>query len=77
MDVVRGRVPRRIGPLMIQRRMTLTQALAASVTVTGTALLTGAAAVTRTDPEQFPHFGIGLWGQQQRSQRLGMATLSR
>jgi Ion channel len=61
MDVVRRRVPRRIGPLMIRRRMTLTQAFAASVTVTGTALFTGAAAVTRTDPEQFPHFGIGLW----------------
>jgi voltage-gated potassium channel len=41
--------------------MSFMQALGASITVTGAAMLAGAAAVTRTDPEQFPHFGVGLW----------------
>jgi voltage-gated potassium channel len=46
---------------ILRRRMSFAQALGAAVTVTGTALLTGAAAVTRTDPEQFPNFGVGVW----------------
>jgi Ion channel len=46
---------------IFRRRMSFAQALGAAVTVTGTALLTGAAAVTRTDPEQFPNFGVGVW----------------
>jgi voltage-gated potassium channel len=35
--------------------------MAPSVTLTGTALLVRGAAVTRSDPEQFPHLGVGLW----------------
>jgi voltage-gated potassium channel len=44
-----------------RRRLTLAQALGASVTVTGCAIITAAAAVTHTDPEQFPDLGVGLW----------------
>jgi voltage-gated potassium channel len=46
---------------ILRRHVSLAQAMTASVTLTGTALLVGGAAVTRTDPEQFPHLGVGLW----------------
>jgi voltage-gated potassium channel len=39
----------------------LAQALATSITITSCAVLVAAAAVTYTDPEQFPHLGVGLW----------------
>jgi len=44
-----------------RRRVSLAEALVAAVSMTASAVLTAAAAVTRTDPEQFPDFGVGLW----------------
>jgi voltage-gated potassium channel len=41
--------------------MSLAQALVTSITITSCAVLVAAAAVTYTDPEQFPHLGVGLW----------------
>ena len=54
--LLRVRVPRKL-----RRRMSLAQALGLSITITSCALVAGAAAVTYTDPEQFPHLGVGLW----------------
>jgi cell division protein FtsL len=49
-------------PRILRRHhMSLAEALIASVSLTGSAVLTAAVAITRTDPEQFPHFGVGLW----------------
>jgi voltage-gated potassium channel len=54
--LLRVRVPRKL-----RRRMSLAQALVTSITITRCAVLVAAAAVTYTDPEQFPHLGVGLW----------------
>jgi voltage-gated potassium channel len=53
---MRVRVPRKL-----RRRMSLAQALALSITITSCTVLAAAGAVTYTDPEQFPHLGVGLW----------------
>jgi hypothetical protein len=54
--LLRVRVPRKL-----RRRMSLAQALGLSITITSCAIVAAAAAVTYTDPEQFPHLGVGLW----------------
>jgi voltage-gated potassium channel len=54
--LLRVRVPRKL-----RRRMSLAQALGLSMTITSCAIVAAAAAVTYTDPEQFPHLGVGLW----------------
>ena len=54
--LLRLRVPRKL-----RRRMSLAQALGLSITITSCAIVAAAAAVTYTDPEQFPHLGVGLW----------------
>ena len=54
--LLRVRVPRKL-----RRRMSLAQALGLSMTITSCAIAAAAAAVTYTDPEQFPHLGVGLW----------------
>jgi len=43
-----------VGRRLLRRRISLAEALVAAVSMTAGAVLTAAAAVTRTDPEQFP-----------------------
>ena len=54
--LLRLRVPR-----TLLRRMSFAQASALSITITSCAIVAAAAAVTYTDPDQFPHLGVGLW----------------
>jgi len=49
-----------MGPRLL-RRVTLVQAMLTAAGVTSTAVLSAGALVTRTDPEQFPDLGVGLW----------------